>query len=209
MIRLPMLAPLAAVLLLTALAHDAEAGARRSRPLETGQTTCWDNDGMVIVCGGLQDGALRRGEPRAYRDDGETVRDLRTALTWEKLSDDDSIHDKDNSYTWGFAFAKIEDLNIACFGGFCDWRVPNRFELETLLNMEFIGPAVSSPFDTACATDCALPTCSCTGLAAHWTSTSYADDPDTAWVIEFYAGQAFTSTKTNTFRVRAVRGGAS
>jgi len=210
MIRLPMLAPLAAVLFLTALAHDAEAGARRSRPLETGQTTCWDNAGTEIPCAGLQDGALRRGEPRAYRDDGETVRDLRTALTWEKLTDDGSIHDKDNLHTWGFAFAKTEDLNTdPCFAGFCDWRVPNRFELETLLNMEFIGPAVSPPFDTACAASCALPTCSCTGLGAHWTSTSYADDPGSAWVIEFYAGQAATAGKTAEFRVRAVRGGAN
>ena len=210
MIRLPLFAPLFAGLLLTALAHDAAAGARRSRPLETGQTTCWDNAGVVISCTGtVQDGALRRGEPRAYRDDGETIRDLRTALTWEKLSDDGSIHDQDNSYTWGFAFGKIEDLNIECFAGFCDWRLPNRFELETLLNMEFISPAVSPPFDTACAASCALPTCSCTGLGGHWTSTTYADDPDSAWVVEFYAGQAATAPKTSTFRVRAVRGGAN
>jgi len=55
----------------------------------------------VIDCAGKgQDGELRRGEPRAYQDNGDgTIRDKRTALTWEKLSDDDSIHDQDNQYT--------------------------------------------------------------------------------------------------------------
>lgn len=207
MIRLPMLAPLFAGLLLTALAHDAEAGARRSRPLETGQTTCWDNAGTVISCTGtVQDGSLRRGEPRAYRDDGETVRDLRTALAWEKLSDDGSIHDKDKSYTWGFAFGKIEDLNIDCFGGFCDWRLPNLFELQTLVNLENTPPAVSAPFNTNCSSGCSLPNCSCTRSADYWSSTTYRAQPDSGWTMDFNTGLNNGLPKSTAL---AVRGGAN
>ena len=211
MTRLPMLAPLAAVLFLTALAHDADAGARRSRPLETGQTTCWDNAGTVISCSGTsEDGALRRGEPRAYRDDGETIRDLRTALTWEKLSDDGSIHDKDNTYTWGFAFGKIEDLNIDCFAGSCDWRLPNLFELQTLVNLENEEPAISAPFNTACSSGCSLPACSCTGTVEdYWSSTTSKSTPAWAWSLGFGAGLNNVDVKTNTKSVRAVRGGAN
>jgi hypothetical protein len=94
MVRLPILVPLVA-LLTVALAHDADAGARRSRPVKTGQTTCWNSDGVVIDCAGTgQDGELRRGEPRAYVDNFDgTIKDNRTALTWEKLTNDGSIHD--------------------------------------------------------------------------------------------------------------------
>ena len=58
---LPTLVPALALVVL-ASAHDAQAGARRSRPLKTGQTTCWNASGTVIACAGTdQDGDLRRG----------------------------------------------------------------------------------------------------------------------------------------------------
>ena len=212
MIRLPMLAPLAAVILLTALAHDADAGARRSRPLETGQTTCWDNVGTEISCTGtVQDGALRRGEPRAYRDDGETIRDLRTALTWEKLSDDGSIHDQDNVYTWDGMFERIDDLNTPpCFAGFCDWRVPNRFELESILDLGTTDPAVSAPFNTGCSPGCTVLTCSCTYSGVHWTSSSAADAESIGWGVNFFFGSVNRNylKATESYFVRAVRGGS-
>ena len=141
--RIP-IAIVAALLALIVHARDADAGARRSRPLRTGQAGCWNVAGATIACAGTgQDGDLRRGEPRAYQDDGDgTIRDKRTALTWEKLSDDGSIHDKDNTYTWEQAFEKIEDLNtVPCLAGFCDWRLPNRFELETLLCLLYTSPS--------------------------------------------------------------------
>ena len=83
MIRLSILGPLVTVLTLTAFVQEADAGARRSRPVRTGQTTCWDTAGTVIDCAGTGvDGDLRRGEPRAYQDNGDgTTRDKRTART--------------------------------------------------------------------------------------------------------------------------------
>ena len=33
-----------------------------------------------------------------------TITDVNTGLMWEKLSDDGSIHDKDNAYSWTNAF---------------------------------------------------------------------------------------------------------
>src|SRR5205809_4983867 len=73
----------------------------------TGQTTCWDSNGNAISCAGTgEDGELRKGAPLAYADHGDgTVKDLNTGLVWEKLSDDGTVHDKDNLYTWANAFA--------------------------------------------------------------------------------------------------------
>ena len=215
MIRRSMIAPLVAVLALTTLAREADAGARRSRPLKTGQTTCWNEGVPVIDCTGTgQDGELRRGEPRAYRDNGDgTIRDQRTALTWEKHSDDDSIHDKDNVYTWAQAFERIDALNTPpCFAGFCDWRLPNRFELESILNLGAIAPAVLAPFNTACTPDCTVLTCSCTYSGNHWSSTPDAANAGYAsrfaWGGSFRYGNWARREMAETLNVRAVRGGS-
>jgi hypothetical protein len=211
--RLPLIAPLVAVLALSTLVPEADAGARRSRPVRTGQATCWDTAGTVIACTGTgQDGELRRGEPRAYQDNGDgTIRDKRTALMWEKLSDDDSIHDQDNVYTWDGAFERIDDLNTPpCFAGFCDWRMPNRFELESILDLGTAGPAVSAAFNTGCAPGCTVLTCSCTFSSVYWSSTSPADAPALAWNVNFLFGSVNRNyiKATDSYYARAVRGGS-
>lgn len=190
----------------------ADAGARRSRPVRTGQTTCWDSGGNEMPCAGTgQDGELRRGEPRGYLNPGDgTLRDKRTALMWEKLSNDGTIHDKDNTYTWAEAFAKIDDLNVAAFAGFTDWRLPNESELETILNRGTYFPAVSAEFNTACPSGCTVLTCSCTVSADEitWSSTTYLKSPSSAWLVNFYDGTAYVDPKSTPHHVRAVRGGS-
>ena len=87
--------------------------------LKTGQTNCWDSLGAPITCAGTgQDGELQKGAARSYTDNGDgTITDNTTGLMWEKLTDDGSIHDWDNVYTWEGAFAKIAALNAANFAG--------------------------------------------------------------------------------------------
>lgn len=211
MIRLSMLASLVTVFTLSALAEEADAGGIRSRPLRTGQATCWDTAGTMIDCAGTgQDGELREGEPRAYRDNGDgTIRDKRTALVWEKLSDDGSIHDQDNVYTWDEAFERIDDLNTPpCFAGYCDWRMPNRFELESILNLGTTNPAVSAPFHTGCTPGCTVLTCSCTFSSVYWSSTSAADAATLAWNVNFLFGSVNRNyvRATDSYYARAVRG---
>jgi hypothetical protein len=201
--------------LLCAVAPDpsAHAGARRSRPVKTGQTTCWNSAGTVVTCAGTgQDGDFRRGEPRAYLDNGNgTINDKRTAIMWEKLSNDGSIHDKDNVYDWDDAFAKIDQLNADSFAGFNDWRLPNESELETIINRGALFPAVSSVFNTACPVGCTVLTCSCTLSPIDeitWSSTTYVQTPSSAWLVNFYDGTAYTDAKSTPHHVRAVRNGS-
>lgn len=202
-----------ALLALAIAASDAHAGGRRSRPVKTGQTACWDETGAVVACAGTgQDGELRRGEPRAYADNGDgTIRDKRTALTWEKLSNDGSIHDRDNTYSWADAFGKIDDLNTAAFAGFTDWRLPNETELETIVDRNKIVPSAPAEFQNGCTAGCTVLTCSCTVgpfQSIYWSSTTYVKTPSSAWLVNFYDGTAYTEPKTTLHFVRAVRGGS-
>jgi hypothetical protein len=181
-----------------------------STAMQTGQTGCWDSAGTAIACAGtLQDGALQAGVARGYTDNGNgTVTDVETGLTWEKLSDDGSIHDKDTTYTWADAFAvKIAMLNATSFAGHDDWRVPNVNEIKSLVDYGAVSPAVTAPLDQACAPGCTVLTCSCTQSDAYWTSTSFQAAPLAAWIHEFNSGFLGVLGKTDPAHVRAVRGG--
>ncbi|HEY2774293.1 MAG TPA: DUF1566 domain-containing protein [Candidatus Binatia bacterium] len=180
-------------------------------PLKTGQTTCYDQAGGQIACDDSgEDGQLQKGAARSYTDNGDgTITDNATGLTWEKLSDDGSIHDKDNTYTWNNALGKVASLNAGNFAGHNDWRLPNLDELQTLMMVGTSQPAIASQFRTACSAGCSVTTCSCTTSDWYWSSTTYVDTTSEAWFIDFTNGYTDTDTKTDNLNfARAVRGGS-
>jgi hypothetical protein len=146
--------------------------------------------------------------PDTFTDNGDgTITDSRTALMWEKLSDDGSIHDWDDTYTWSDAFAvKIAALNSGGgFAGYTDWRVPTIHELRTLLRPA-ASPAVPPDFHTGCAPGCTVLTCSCTSTRFYWSATETVAENS---LHDYAAGIGFGSSKElKTFpsRIRAVRG---
>lgn len=199
-------------LAVTALPKTADAGTARGRPKRTGQTSCWNSNGDPIACAGTgQDGELRRGLAQSYLDNGDgTITDRKSALTWEKLSDDGSIHDWDATHTWANAFSKIAALNTPpCFAGQCDWRLPNLNELESIRSLEGDGdPAVAPAFHAGCAAGCTVLTCSCTRSEVYWSSSSVEAFSGNAWLVEFLRGSVGFDVKIAVNHVRAVRGGA-
>jgi hypothetical protein len=159
-----------------------------------------------------QDGEIQAGAALAYVDNGDgTVTDINTGLMWEKLSDDGTIHDWDDRYTWDDAFAvKIATLNGGGgFAGHGDWRVPNIKELQSIVNYQNGNPAVSPVFHNGCTPGCSVTTCSCTQLsdAGYWSSSTHASYPYAAWFVLFGYGYVSADTKTDIAYVRAVRGG--
>ena len=182
-----------------------------ARVLKTGQAGCSDANGTGISCTGTgQDGELQKGLVRSYTDNGDgTITDNQTGLTWEKKSRDSSIHDWGNVYTWTDAVGVfIAGLNTANFAGHNDWRLPNRFELDSLFDLGTQNPSVAPALDTSCVASCMVTSCSCTAsTSTYWSSTTMLPFPNQAWVVFFMSGGDNFDLKTNSNLVRAVRGG--
>ena len=185
---------------------------RRGGLPKTGQTTAY---------GTGSDGDLQKGAARSFTDNGDgTITDNLTGLMWEKKSDDGSIHDKDNTYTWGLTSSPytMNGTMVTTFlaalnggGGFAghtDWRIPNSNELESIVNLQNVNPAVDSAFNTSCAASCTVTACSCTQSDYYWSSTTYQADPTDAWFVYFSDGSVDDGSKSNSRYVRAVRGGS-
>ena len=133
------------------------------------------------------DAALRCviGSP-GFLNIGLTVFDCQTALEWEKKTDDNGIHDKDNVYSWsatGILFdgpAKTAFLDVLndvaggetnCFAGHCDWRLPKvnensdfTAELETILDCSsFFAPCIDPIFGPVASVYWSATTAACCG----------------------------------------------
>lgn len=181
----------------------------------SGQTTAYgpDSDGAVLSGGGL-----------AYWDNGDgTITDLNTELIWEKKDDSAGVHGRLNLYSWGMATdpftmdgTAVSDflatLNTApCFAGYCDWRIPNVKELQSILNYEVSSPSVDAVFHKAATcfgcTDVTQETCSCTRNNTYWASTTVQWDPKRAWIVNFAFGNIGVADKNVLSNLRAVRGG--
>jgi len=103
-----------------------------------------------------------------FIDNGSTVTDTRTGLVWQKQDDG-------NTRTWDGALSYCEGLPLA---GQNDWRLPNIKELESLTDDSRYNPAIDPVFTG-------------TKLSHYWSSTTYAYDPNYAWVVNFYDGYVY------------------
>lgn len=191
---------------------------------DLGEATC-ESEGLFgtgLACGAacvLDTSACAEAR---YVDNGDgTVTDNTTGLQWEKKTDDASIHDKDNTYTWsesgsdpdGQAFVAFLGTLNNCVeaggfppsdvaGGFadhCDWRLPTIVELQTIIDTNAPGCSSGPP--------CIDPVFGPTINYNYWTSTTFGDNTDFAWFADFDVGQVEESGKAAAWYVRAVRAG--
>jgi hypothetical protein len=135
------------------------------------------------------------------------VRDEVTGLIWENKTDDGTIHDKDNMYSWYDGSTGtpgngtdtkdfIDALNAAQFGGYDDWRLPTLQELSSIINFGTYGPAIVSAY---------FPLYSSGDRS--WSSTTDSYNTDYAFYVYFYNGATYSESKTAFHNVRAVRSG--
>lgn len=130
-----------------------------------------------------------------FEDNGDgTVTDHLTGLIW--LKDANCFGKK----TWYEALTICHGLQSGecgltdnSFKGL--WRLPNRYELESLLDMSQHSPSLSSghPFTSV--------------QSFYWLSTSYSLNTDLAWIVFLANGSVSWDSKTYSYYVWPVRGG--
>ena len=169
----------------TRLCDDTPSKSQERCP---GSLTCMDaadaNGDLAIAA----PGDTGQCSSTSFTDNGNGTITDDLGLTWEKLSNDDSVHQFTATYTLADALAKVAMLNATSFAGHTDWRLPTVRELHTLLRP---GPAplVDPVFDDGCVTDCTVATCSCTSSSVFdedtWSSTVFPFNPNASWTVDF------------------------
>ena len=166
---------------------------------DTGQTKCYDTSGHEISCTGTgQDGAYY-GLPQWFRKfinynntgDDVTV-DYNTGLMWMTGTADtnnDGQIDSNDKLNWQNAVNYCYGLTYA---GYSDWRLPNVFELTTIVNYGSANPAIYTTYFSAMSLE-------------YWSSTPRYDAPSYAWAVHFSYGGQIADFKSNNFFVRCVR----
>ena len=167
-------------------------GAASSTLPDTGQTKCYNNTSEIIPCPSPgqpfygQDANYYTINQPAYTPHGDTVTDNVTGLMWQR--EDDNIY-----RTWDAAMSYCQDSGL---GGYNDWRLPSKKELMGLVNynIPYPGPTIDTN---------AFPVTN----SWYWSSTTYAVNPGSAWVVYFYGGSVGFDGKGYNGYVRCVRGG--
>lgn len=113
--------------------------------------------------------------------------DSATGLVWQDNSDA-----KTNRKDWDSAKAYCENITL---GGYSDWRLPNIYELSTLLdNTKSKEPYVIEGIKNIVS-------------KYYWSSSIYTELTSHAWDVDFYYGYVNAYNKTNSYYVRCVRAG--
>jgi len=159
------------------------AGSTSSFLPDTGQTTCYDNEGNIIDCP-LPDEPLAQDgsytiNPPSYTVYGDgTVTDNITGLMWQQ-EDDNQVY---NWYQATGIYDKRLNRNVddVCgnltLGGYTDWRLPTKKELVGIVHYGEKQPAMDQTV---------FPN---TNMNGYWSSDNLADDLNFALVVDFNIG---------------------
>ncbi len=121
-----------------------------------------------------------------FVDNGDgTVTSLSTGLMWQQATVPDT-------YIWQDALAYCEGSNLAGYG---DWRLPNRNELQSIVDYSRNGPSVNTAFFPGTAT------------SDFWSSTTYVGNKRYVWAQSFNNGNQGNVIKSDSHYVRSVRSG--
>ncbi len=181
-------APHHALLIISLLLLPVPAWATEWNPLaDSGQLICYDIQGSEIVCPTAenpfygQDAQYRGAQPAYRTNNNQTVTDLNSGLIWTES-------DVGIQHTWQNAIAYCEELSHA---GKSDWRLPGKFELESIVDYGRFDPAVDPLF-------------SCHN-SFYWSATPHMGNPAYAWSVYCLDGADHWVHKSNNYYVRCVR----
>jgi len=132
-----------------------------------------------------------------FTDNGNgTVTHALTGLMWKQCAQGQSgaacVTGAATTMTWSAALTAAKNEN---FAGHSDWRLPNKKELESIVESCGISPAINQILFPA------------TPALRFWSASSYVLDPTGAWIVAFIDGDGYPDPKSSSYNVRLVRGG--
>lgn len=130
-------------------------------------------------------------------DDGTLV-DLRTGLMWRRCALgyrwQNGTCDRDSAaaeFTWESALETT--AKHTSFAGHGDWRLPNKNELDSIVDRACHSPAIDETLFPA------------TEAKGYWTNTPNNFNEFSAWAVNFADGDHMSTSRTNLLGVRLVR----
>ncbi|MDD5255510.1 MAG: DUF1566 domain-containing protein [Candidatus Omnitrophica bacterium] len=165
------------------------------------QDELWGQNGCFVVnpmsFTKLAKGAKALDEGASWDDGYRMVLDNNTGLMWEvKSPKKGDVNFCEDRYNWEDAQKKyIKKLNAKKYGGFSDWRMPNKDEIRSIIDYGRTNPAVDTNFFPNCQSD------------LYWTAIPYKMQKPFIWGIFFGLGAGICYTPLSERYVRAVRGG--
>ena len=158
-----------------------------------------------LVRGGGTSGSTDRFNlampPSPYTAASGTVNDARTGLVWDACSFGKTGNDCTGASfqvsSWQDALLTSTAANSTNYKGFNDWRIPNKNELESLVDLGRLAPVI----DTTVFPD--------TQSQAYWSSTVNAKSAGQAWAVSFGDGSVSVQAHAMGANLRLVRGGGS
>ena len=149
--------------------------------------------GNLLKTGDAEDGGW--GEAFSYQTDdyggGIVTIDNVTGLVWASYGDQTGCN-FGNQTDWPSA---IDWADALSFAEYSDWRMPNRTEINSIVNCGNYDPAINSMYFPNTQSD------------EYWSSTTFKADTDNAWFVNFTDGNVSNAVKTDSYYVRPVRGG--
>jgi len=124
------------------------------------------------------------------------IKDENTGLMWEiKSKNKIDINYSERKYNYQEALNYIDRLNQESYGGFSDWRLPNKEELRSIVKYGDEDLAIHEEYFPNTKPD------------FYWSKDVYGADTKLMWGIYFGYGCGIAYSKEQRFCVRAVRDG--
>ena len=124
-----------------------------------------------------------------------TTTDQTTGLMWMRCSlgqkwDGNTCSGTTAGAPWADSLKAAADYE---FAGYADWRLPNKNELESIVEGRCFSPAINADVFPATPPD------------YFWSSSPYAAVSHAAWSVDFGYGTVIASIKSGSIHIRLVR----
>jgi hypothetical protein len=194
-------------------------GSKKFKLPDTGQLRCYDREAKVVALGPEDELWGENGcfvvNPMSFTKLGQKGKELSDSVTWDEGFR--MVRDNNTGLIWEVKSPIAGDINFCAdtysrtdaqkiyinklnakkYGGFSDWRLPNKDELKSIIDYSTTDPALDTLYFPFCKP------------AFYWTKVAYNMEPPFIWGIFLGLGSGICYAPGSLQYVLAVRAGYS